>query len=92
MSVNQDGKVEAQMSIAAQSKENEDNDCKFRIGRHDQHGGFYQGLIDEVALFNTALTEEDINKIMTGGLERSVGLTAVSPKGNLTTTWGEIKE
>ena len=86
-----DGKLESQVSIAGQSKENEDNSRLFRIGRHDQHGGFYQGLIDELALFRTVLTKDDINSIMTVGLERALGLTAVSSPGKSTATWGYIK-
>lgn len=86
-----DGQLETQMSIAGYSKENEDNDHLFRIGRHDQHGGFYKGLIDEVALFKAALTEDDVKRIMTRGLERALGMTVVSPIGNLAATWGQIK-
>jgi len=49
----------------------------------------YFGLIDEVAIFNAALSEDDINTIMTKGLQNSVA--AVSPKTKLATTWGNIK-
>jgi hypothetical protein len=86
-----DGEVETQMSIAGSAKENEDNDHRFRMGRHDQHGGFYQGLIDEVALFKAALTAADVDRIMTIGLERALGMTVVSPDGNVAVTWGELK-
>ena len=51
----------------------------------------YQGLIDEVGLFNKALTEDDIKNIMTNGLEKAIGIIAVSPKDKLTQTWGTIK-
>ena len=87
-----DGEVESQMSIAGQSNENEDNDLKFRIGRHDQHGGFYKGLIDELALFRTVLDQGDIQRIMEDGLERSLALPAVLPLGKLPIAWGQIKE
>ena len=46
------------------------------------------GLIDEVILFNTVLTEDDIGKIMTRGLK---GATAVSMTGKLATTWSCLK-
>jgi len=49
------------------------------------------GLIDEVAVFNAALTEEDVNDIMNNGLEMAVGITAVSSSGKLAVTWGKIK-
>jgi len=48
---------------------------------------FWQGLIDEVAIFNTALAESDIKKLMEDGL----GALAVSQSGKLTIAWGSIK-
>ena len=48
---------------------------------------FFTGVIDEVALFKTALSEDDIRAVM-NGLGR---FTAVSPSGSLITTWGEIR-
>jgi len=46
---------------------------------------YFNGIIDEVALFNVALTEEDIQEI-------AAKKSAVSPKAKLTTTWGDIKQ
>jgi len=48
------------------------------------------GLIDEVAFFNVALTEDDINEIMDKGLAKTV-VQDVDVRGKLTTTWGGIK-
>jgi len=53
--------------------------------------GYTDGTIDDVGLFNVALTEGDVKDIMKQGLGRATGLTPVSPKGRLTTVWGEIK-
>ncbi len=47
-----------------------------------------QGIIDEVGIFNVALTQADINAIMTRGLEDAL---SVSPSSKLATKWGEIK-
>ena len=47
----------------------------------------FDGSIDEVALFNEALTGEDIKTIMVAGLENA----SVSPAGKLATTWSTIK-
>ncbi|MGQ9611093.1 MAG: LamG domain-containing protein [bacterium] len=47
------------------------------------------GIMDEVALFSSALTEDDIKDIMNNGLTR---VTAVTLKDKLTTTWGIIKK
>ena len=59
----------------------------FHIGRHFDR--YTAGIIDEVALFNVALDEDDINSIMTDGL---VNITDVEPQGKLATTWGTIKQ
>ena len=53
-------------------------------------GGGVTGAIDDVGIFNVILKEADIQDIMRDGLEKTV-VTAVSPSGRLTTTWGEIK-
>ena len=49
-------------------------------------GSFFRGNLDEVALFTTALSQEDVLEVMNG-----MELLAVSPSGSLTTTWGEIR-
>lgn len=54
-------------------------------------GRFFDGLIDEVALFSVALTEDDIGNIMNDGLGKVLGLTAVDLSGKLATTWADIK-
>lgn len=51
----------------------------------------FQGTLDEVAIFNAALTKDDINSIMIDGLRVVMGVVAVSPSGKLSTTWGSIK-
>lgn len=58
----------------------------------DGSGEYYNGLIDEFAIFNVALTEDDIKTIMDKGLARALGIAAVSPSGKLTATWGSIKK
>ena len=49
-------------------------------------GYYYNGTIDEVAVFNVPLSEADIKPLMNGSI------AAVSPAGKLTTTWGDIKQ
>ena len=49
---------------------------------------FYNGLVDELAIFDMALNEEDINFIMNKGLQ---GAFSVYPAGKLATTWSGIK-
>ena len=47
-----------------------------------------KGILDDVGIFNIALSQDDINTIMKKGL---AGITAVSPADKLATTWGQIK-
>ena len=49
----------------------------------------FNGILDEIAAFKAVLSEEDINKIMNNGLEKTA--LAVSSARNLTTIWGQIK-
>ena len=58
------------------------------IATWDTNSQFYIGIIDEVVIFNEALTEDAISSIMTEGLER---VLTVEPVSKLTTTWGSIK-
>ena len=86
-----DGNLESQMDIAASAKENEDNALNLNIGGDSDGRWLLNAVIDEVALFKTVLTQGDIKRIMTDGLERVLGLVAVSPAGRLTTTWASVK-
>jgi len=46
--------------------------------------------IDDIGIFNDALTENDVNSIMKNGLERAA--LTVEPSEKLAVTWGNIKE
>lgn len=59
----------------------------FHIGRHFNR--YTAGIIDEVVLFNTALSEADLQTVMNDGL---AALTAVEAEGKIATTWGSIKK
>jgi hypothetical protein len=74
-------------------------------GEYSNSGGFLKiaspavgavnlnaGAIDEVAIFDVLLEEDDILDIMTNGLDSAVGLLPVSPSGRLASTWGRIKQ
>lgn len=67
----------------------------FRIGgiatAGDTPGNFFNGAIDDVGLFDVALSSADIQSIMNGGLLEVVGTTAVSPIASSATTWANIK-
>ena len=62
------------------------------IGAHRHSGDLsFNGLIDEVAVFNVALEEEDIQDIADKGLKAALGLAAVYPAGKLPAIWAAIK-
>jgi hypothetical protein len=61
------------------------------IGRTHEGARFFGGLIDEVALFNTALTEDDMADIVEDGLSRTLDITAVEPSQKLSVIWSTLK-
>jgi hypothetical protein len=61
------------------------------IGRYYDLARVFSGLIDEVAIFNVVLTEDDIKTVMTQGLERATGISAIEPASKLANTWAKIK-
>ena len=58
------------------------------IGCHPTPTNWWNGMIDEVAVFDIALTEEEINNIIAYGLEN---MNPVSLSGKVSTTWARIK-
>ena len=56
-------------------------------GVWDPDGNFFTGAMDEVAIFHSALEQEDIQVLM-DGFDKYL---AVDPEGKLGTTWGHIK-
>ena len=48
-------------------------------------GYYFNGALDELVIFNTALTEDDIQALM------SSVMTPVSPSGKLAAIWGDIR-
>ncbi|MDE0484010.1 MAG: LamG domain-containing protein [Candidatus Poribacteria bacterium] len=67
------------------------NPSRMRIGDGSDGGHQCEGLLDEVALFDVPLSQEDIKTVMEEGLERATGFLAVEPESKLTTIWGKLK-
>ena len=75
------------VNIAANKKINvTDNPVWIGNDGYQQH---FNGIIDEVAILNIALTVDEIEDVMTKGL---AAVLAVDPMAKLTNTWGNIKE
>jgi hypothetical protein len=62
-----------------------ENIASVTIGKRSRGGCLFNGMIDEVAIFNRALSAEEVQKAMEG-IE-----TAVEQEGKLATSWGSIK-
>lgn len=69
------------------------NSDPLTIGAGTSAGDFpMKGIIDDVGLFNVAISVDDIKAVMKDGLGKALGLSPVEPNGKLTATWGGIKE
>ena len=61
------------------------------IGSRDDKQEAFTGLIDEIAFFNVALSEDDVKMIADSGLSIALGFAAVSPEAKLATAWAKLK-
>ena len=80
-----DGELDGSKPQAGEVRQ---SDNELRIGRGEP-AGYFLGSIDEVAIFGSALTEEDIREIMDTGLDMLV--LSVAPVGKLPIAWSEVK-
>jgi hypothetical protein len=80
-----DGEEVAAVEIPTETP---NTDFNMNIGAVVYRNNYFQGIIDEVAVFNVALNAQEIKAIMTDGLESAL---AVNPQTKLTTTWGHLK-
>ncbi|MDQ1327049.1 MAG: hypothetical protein QG641_329 [Candidatus Poribacteria bacterium] len=62
-----------------------------RIGESGTIGEFFNGIIDDVGIFNVALSAADIKGIFSKGLAAATGMAAVEASDKLATTWGDMK-
>lgn len=78
-----DGQLGEEWAYAGKMPE---NTASVTIGKRSKADEcFFNGMIDEVVIFNRALSAEEILEAM-AGIE-----TAVKPEGRLATSWGNIK-
>ncbi len=62
------------------------NDNPLEFGGRGTGENAYKGLLDELIVYDRALTEEEVMEVMT-----SKDIFAVDAAGKLTTTWGDLK-
>lgn len=84
-----DGVKEGQYTVATKVPQN-NADVTFAAWHHGGGNSGFTGLLDEIAIFNVALEEADVNDIMQKGLTELLG-APVEPQGKLATKWGKIK-
>ena len=58
---------------------------------HGCDGGYFKGIIDDVSVFNTRLSEADLKKLMNDGVGASLGLLAVQGRWKLAIKWSSLK-
>ena len=64
------------------------NDDYLGLGFREGSGHYWKGMLDDMALFNRALSGDEVEEIMNEGLET---VMAVTPQNRLTVMWGRIK-
>lgn len=83
-----DGELDGEVS--SPDKQLENNEEPLQFGHAGGTGGYrYTGLMDEMAVYNIALSEDEIRTCMEKGLAEAL---AVAPAGKLATVWGAMKE
>ena len=58
---------------------------------HGCDGGYFKGIIDDVAMFSDALSEADLKTLMEEGVGKVLGVAPVEPTDKLATMWGNLK-
>ena len=66
------------------------NDGYLGLGFREGSSHYWKGMLDDMALFNRALSGDEVEEIMNKGLKNTV-VTAVTPQDRLTVMWGRIK-
>ncbi len=85
-----DGVAESTMEIDTNPIDADDGELY--IGRDTCcDGRFGDAIIDEVSIFNVALSAAEIKMIVDKGLSALL-LTSVEPEGKLSTTWANVKQ
>ena len=64
------------------------NDGYLGLGFREGSSHYWKGMLDDMALFNRALSGDEVEEIMNEGLET---VMAVTPQNRLTVMWGRIK-
>jgi len=80
--------VNGEVTVVDDKTEDVAFDSNLFIGARPDTAAHFHGMIDDVGVFKSALTESDVERIMTHGLDAGA---AVFPSGKLAGVWGRIK-
>ena len=58
---------------------------------HGCDGGYFKGIVDDVAMFSDTLSKADLKVLMEEGVGKTLGVAPVEPTGKLATVWGNLK-
>ena len=58
---------------------------------HGCDGGYFKGIVDDVAMFSDTLSEADLKTLMEQGVGKILGVAPVESTGKLATVWGNLK-
>ena len=81
-----DGELVGEKAVG---KPDEKLNGQLRFAAWKDPGWTFTGILDDVGVFNTPLSDNDIEHIMNNGLEEALAVSAI---GKLATTWGRAKK
>ena len=81
-----DGELVADKAVG---KPDEKLNAEIRLAAWRNPNWDFTGVLDEVGVFNTPLSDNDMKSIMNNGLEEAAAVSAI---GKLATTWGRVKK
>ena len=77
---------ELDTSVSVSGDINENDGTSVWIGKKANESVFLNGVLDEIAIFNVGITEDQLMTFMEGGVS-----LAVESTGKLAISWGEVK-
>jgi len=83
-----DGELIGSSASAKPVNKVEEEPLTIGCGYAGARAAFFSGTVDEVAIFNKAISDQDLKELMKG---LKAITTAVEPKEKLATTWGDVK-
>ncbi|MEK7400417.1 MAG: LamG-like jellyroll fold domain-containing protein [Candidatus Poribacteria bacterium] len=82
------GEMKVSQAVAAFALADQQQNAWFATDK----GGWISACVeDDIGIFNTPLTEENVKTIMNNGIAKGIGMVAVEVAGKLPSFWGKLK-